>query len=102
MRISNRFLYSTVMNNIRANLEELEKYHFQLTSGKKVRYPSDDPVATVDTMRQRTYIDRIEQFDRNITDGLHWMGHTDNVLQQVVDNLHRVRELAIQGGVGNI
>ncbi|MDI6703159.1 MAG: flagellar hook-associated protein FlgL [bacterium] len=97
MRISNRYLYSTVMNNIETNLEELEKCHFQLSSGKKVKYPSSDPIATVDSMRQRTYIDRIEQFDRNIDNGIHWMEHTDNVLQQVCDNLHRVRELAIQG-----
>lgn len=96
-RISNTMLSDTLLNNLRWNTQKMEEYHYQLSSGKSFRYPSDDPIATSESMRLKTYIYQNEQYDKNIDDARNWMQMTDDLLSQLDEKLRRARELGLQG-----
>jgi flagellar hook-associated protein 3 FlgL len=97
LRVSNRTLSDTVIANLRRNLQKVEKLHYQLSSGKKVRIPSDDPIATLEAMRAKTLVSQCEQFERNIEDGTIWINTSDRILNDLGNIFHRVRALTIQG-----
>lgn len=97
LRVSNRTLSDTVMSNLRRNLQSMEKLHYQLSSGKRVRIPSDDPIATLTSMRAKTLISECEQYERNINDGKIWVNTTDRTLDDMGNMFHRLRALTVQG-----
>lgn len=88
-------------HNLIFNLERsnrtMEKYQEQVSTGKKVSRPSDDPITAVRSMYYRSTLNDIEQFKRNADEGLSWMTTTDEALGEVTSVLQRVRELTIQG-----
>lgn len=75
----------------------MEKLQEQVSSGKKVNKPSDDPVTAVRGMHYRSSLNEIEQYKRNADEGLSWMSTTDEALSEVTSVLQRVRELTVQG-----
>jgi flagellar hook-associated protein 3 FlgL len=73
------------------------KLQQQLTSGKQISTASDSPTGTNKAMLVRQDQHAALQHSRNITDGQSWLAETDSRLQSVVEHVHRVRALAIQG-----
>ncbi len=78
----------------------MDKYQDQLSTGKKINRPSDDPVAASRGMFYRSTVTEIEQYKRNADEGLSWIEITDESLDQVNSAIHRVRELTVQGSNG--
>lgn len=72
----------------------------QLSTGKKVNRPSDDPVVAMKGMNYRTQVEDIEQYQRNITEVNTWMDNSDAALDEATQALQRLRELAVQGSNG--
>lgn len=72
----------------------------QLSTGKKINRPSDDPVIAMKGMDYRTQVNQIEQFERNIGEVHNWMDNSDSALDKVQKGLERLRELAVQGANG--
>lgn len=75
----------------------MEKYQNQLSSGKKITKPSDDPVTVVRGMVYRSSLNDIDQYKRNAADGTSWLTTTDDALNEVTSVVQRVRELTVQG-----
>lgn len=73
------------------------KLQEQLTSGKKVNRPSDDPVAVMKGMGYRMQVDKVHQFQRNIGEAHNWLDNTDDALDKVGSALHRANELVVNG-----
>lgn len=93
MRITNKTLVNTFLNNINNNLTNMKKYQDQMTSGKEIRKPSDDPFGATRSMELNTAINRNEQYLRNIDDSIGWLDTTDTALGQINDSLQRIRVL---------
>lgn len=96
-RITYTMMTDTLLHNLRLNLRQLEGYHYQLSSGKRFRFPSEDPIANANAMRLKTYLTQNEQYERNIDDAISWMQITDDILSQLDEKLRRARVLGIQG-----
>lgn len=96
-RITNTMMSDTLLNNLRRHSGKMEEYHYQLSSGKRFRYPSEDPIATTESMRLKTYIYQNEQYERNIDDATSWMQTTDDILGHLDEKLRRARILGLQG-----
>lgn len=75
----------------------MEKYQEQFSSGKKINKPSDDPVTAVRGMVYRSALNDIDQYKRNIGDGVSWMEATDEALDEVTSVIQRIREITVQG-----
>lgn len=95
MRITTFMLFNQFSNSLTKNLSQLAKVQQQLSSGKRLTKPSDDIIATRGTMAYRVSLNEIEQFNRNIDEGISTLGNTENQLRSTNDLINRARELAV-------
>jgi flagellar hook-associated protein 3 FlgL len=100
-RITPRSVQQTAIDNLTANLSRMATLQEQLASGKSLNRPSDSPIQTVEAMQYRSEIRRNDQFQRNASDGLNWLGMADNTLTSMLSTVGRVRELTLQGMNGS-
>lgn len=102
MRITNKTLTSSYLRNLNRNLAQLEEYHNQLSSGKAVSKPSDDPMLVSKIMSLRDNIKGNEQYNKNINDSIGWVETQDTALSDVSGTLNRIRDLMIYGANGSL
>ena len=98
MRVTNRMLSNNYLRDMRTNLYNMSKVQTQLTTGKEISKPSDNPFKVARSMQLYTDIASNKQYNENIKDTLNWLDSTDTALGQVNDSLQRVRELMISAG----
>lgn len=101
MRVTQGMMISTTLSNIANNQARLQELQDQITSGRKVRKPSDDPVAASRALAASASIEQTAQYRRNLQSSSTWLKATDTALQQVTDVLQRARELAVSGANQN-
>src|SRR4051812_22055963 len=97
MRVTNSMMSDTVLKNLQGNLATLEKLQGQLTSGKRLNQPSDDPPAVEAALNYHATIAAGEQYLRNMDSSTGWLQATDATLTSATGALQRARELAVQG-----
>lgn len=98
MRVTNKMLSNGFLADMRTNLQYMQKLQQQMTSGKEIRKPSDDPFKVARAMQLHTDINTNKQYNENISDTINWLDTTDTALGQVGDVIQRVRELLISAG----
>lgn len=96
-RINQNMLNQNMLSNLQKSYEAMDKYQNQLSSGKKISKPSDDPVVAVRGMYYQTSLNEIDQFKKNSNEAQSWLQTTDDATSQITDVLQRVRELTVQG-----
>lgn len=96
MRVTQNAVTTSMLAGLQANKAELSRLQLQLSSGRQLSKPSDDPVGTDQAMQYRTEIARANQYQRNGNDGLAWLGTADGALQSGVAILNRLRVLTTQ------
>ncbi len=97
-RISTAQISNAVGRNIQANYVKLYKLQEQLSTGRRLNRPSDDPVEMKNNLELKARQEQISQHHRNIENGLSWLNMTQDTLTNMNDIIQRLRELAIQGG----
>jgi flagellar hook-associated protein 3 FlgL len=86
------------MQDLLANkYRDLTKVQEQLSTGKRLSRPSDNPVDIANDLKLRTTTALITQNGKNISDGINFMQITDTAMQSMNPVMQRLRELAIQG-----
>ena len=96
MRVST---YSTFLNGIRAiqNLQSsLDATQRQISSGRRIQTPSDDPIAASRALKLREILSRLGQFDRNAGNARNRLSQEEITLKSIGDIVQRVRELVLQ------
>jgi flagellar hook-associated protein 3 FlgL len=96
MRITQRAVTLTALQGLNGNLNAVNKLQQQLTSGTTISRPSDSPTGTNTSMLTRADMAGVEQQSRNITDGTAVLNATDAALQDMLRQVHRVRDLTVQ------
>lgn len=100
MRVTQSMLSNNMLRNLSKSYTSMNKYMDQLTTGKKINRPSDDPVIAMKGMRYRTEVGNVEQFQRNITEMHTWMDTSDDTLDETTQILNRLRDLTVQAANG--
>ena len=95
-RITQRAVAARTTSNLQYALSKMATTQDQLSSGRLIRRPSDDPVGTVSALRFRSGIRQTEQFARNADDALGWLGAADRTLTGTLDYTRRARDLSVQ------
>jgi flagellar hook-associated protein 3 FlgL len=96
MRITQRAVTMNGLSGLTNNLAALNKLQNQLTAGTTISKPSDSPTGTNTSMITRKAIASTDQYGRNISDGTTFLDATDSALQDMLDQVHRVRDLTVQ------
>jgi flagellar hook-associated protein 3 FlgL len=96
MRVTQRAVTQTSLQGLYGNLNAVNKLQQQLSSGKAISMPSDDPTGTNKALLTRQALAGNAQQARNITDGQSTLATTDSTLQTMVSQVQRVRDLTVQ------
>ena len=96
MRITQRALALNSLRGLNSNLAAVNKLQGQMTSGKTISKPSDDPTGTNTSLITRQSIAGNAQQARNIADGKTFLDASDSALQNMLDQVRRVRDLTVQ------
>lgn len=99
-RVTNGMLAANYLTNMNRNLRNMQMLQSQLSSGKEINKPSDDPYKASRTMQLYTEIDANKQFNENIKDITNWLDTTDTALNQAGNVFGRVRTLLMTAGNG--
>lgn len=102
LRISQRMMSEMMLRDLTKNMSSLSEINAQLSSGKRVLRPSDDPFATHKAIYYRVDMNAVGQYRKNIDGMKAWLGLSDSTLTSVVNTLQDVRELVIQGANGTL
>ena len=82
-----------LMQRLQSALDHTQR---QISTGRRILTPSDDPIASARAVDVRESIARLEQFDRNANIATNRLAQEEVALQAVTDVLQRVRELGLQ------
>ncbi|MCZ0754412.1 flagellar hook-associated protein FlgL [Anoxybacillus sp. J5B_2022] len=102
MRVTQLMLTNNSLRNVSKSYDRLGVYQEQLSTGKKIQRPSDDPVVAMKGMYYRTSLTEIEQYQRNLSEVYTWMDNSESALDHTTQVLQRVRELVVQGKNGTL
>jgi flagellar hook-associated protein 3 FlgL len=100
MRISTGQLYDRSIQAVLDNQADLSDIQQQLSSGKKLLRPSDDPVGAAQVIRLTEEIDLIAQYKKNSNLLTNSLEQEETVLSSVNNAINRARVLMIQSGNG--
>lgn len=74
----------------------------QLSTGKRVSDPSDDPVGVALALNLRDDVESVRAWRQNVEDSKSWLSATDDALNNYQDVVQRAHELAVQGSNGTL
>ena len=98
MRVTNQMMSTTYLKDLNKNLNNLNTLNKQLTTGKEISKPSDNPFKTARIMQMYSDISANKQYNENIKYTINWLDTTDVALEQIGNSAQRIRELMVSAG----
>ncbi|MFV8570786.1 flagellar hook-associated protein FlgL [Marinobacter sp. SBS5] len=98
VRISSQQIFSGGINRMQDVNSDLVKTQQQISTGKKVNKPSDDPVAAARILKLDQDLSRVETYQRNSDLANNRLKQEESALASAIDIIQRVRELTVQAG----
>lgn len=96
-RISSAMTNGDIQANLRRQEYLLNKANNQLSSQTRITNLRDDPIAAGHLVRYQSYAARVNQFEKNSQALSEKLTVAEGYMNQSVDIMQRVRELAVQG-----
>jgi flagellar hook-associated protein 3 FlgL len=97
MRVSTAYFTQRGLSSILEQQKRLSDIQQQVSSGKRILRPSDDPTGAAQILRLEQAISVTNQHQRNAENALNRLTLEESTLDSVQDSLIRIREIAIQG-----
>ncbi|MGM0769826.1 MAG: flagellar hook-associated protein FlgL [Pseudomonadota bacterium] len=102
IRISSQQVFSGGINRIQDLNSGLNKTSEQVSTGKRVNRPSDDPVAAARILKLDQELGRVDTYQRNAELADNRLQQEESTLGSAIDVIQRVRELTVQAGSGSL
>ncbi len=96
-RISTRTMTDQSISSMLEQQARMSKTQLQLSTGKRIVTPSDDPTGSVRVVDLKSAIGRVEQYQVNADRASSRLEQEESVLFGVTNLLQRVRVLGVQG-----
>ncbi|MFT6261651.1 MAG: flagellar hook-associated protein 3 FlgL [Bermanella sp.] len=102
MRISTMQQFNTGVRQLLNNQASTLNTQQQISTGRRVLTPSDDPVASTRILQLQQDISLREQYKGNVTGATNRLNLEEATLSGVTDNIARIRELTVNAGNGSM
>ena len=102
MRVSNDTLRNVFLNALEVAQRRIVDTQQQVSTGRRVNTPSDDPVAAARIAGLDASLKRLDQYRANATIACNQLGLEEESLATAIDNLQRVTELAVQANTDTL
>ncbi len=95
MRISTNHLLNNMMKGVGNQLSRMNELSQDITTGKRVRAPSDDPVAASRGLALRALRSGLQQHKNNVADSRDWLLATETALMNLNDLFEQANTLVL-------
>ena len=102
MRISTLQSFNKGLNSIMDNQSQVSKTQQQVSTGRRVLTPADDPIAATKILQLQQDSALREQFGKNMTGAKGRLALEETQMAGITENLDRLKELTIQAGGGGV
>ena len=102
MRISTLQTYNNGLNSILKAQEAVNMTQQQVSSGRRVLTPADDPIASTKILQLQQDLAQREQYESNMVAAENRLTLEEVTLSSITDALTRVQELTVNAGSGSL
>ncbi len=95
MRVTMPLKYDRTVSNMNRLNSQLSQLSAQVTTGKRISKPADDPLGWARSMSIKSGLQDISRFQSNIDYAVHWNRATDNALSQLTELFISANETAV-------
>lgn len=95
MRVTNGMISGQTVFNMRRSLARFLDLENNMSTGRRINTPSDDPTGTVRDLDYRTQLSNITQFRKNISVAQSWTQNYDSITAQIKDYVSSAKEIAV-------
>jgi flagellar hook-associated protein 3 FlgL len=99
-RITPQMVRGSLLNEITASLSSMERTSSELSSGKTILEPSDNPYGASRVIDLQSQLAGLTSYESNVKDGIAWQNTASSALQGISTAVERVRELLLQAANG--
>jgi flagellar hook-associated protein 3 FlgL len=99
-RITNQMAAQTTLAGIESALDRLDTTQQELSSGKSINQPSDNPSGTALALQLNNDLSNLTSYNNNVTDGTGWTTAQTSALSDVTNAVQRVQELVQEAANG--
>jgi flagellar hook-associated protein 3 FlgL len=90
----------TLLGNMNNALSGLERTSSELSSGKRIQEPSDNPYGASRVVELQSQLDGLSSYATNVQEGTSWENTATGAMSSIGQVLQRVRELVVQAANG--
>ena len=101
-RITSSMTTRSVLSDLNRIAAQQDLTRRQMSSGKAITKPSDDPYGAARAMSLRTDLAGVKQHQRNVEEAQSWMSATSTTLSSITDLAQKARELTVQGATDTL
>lgn len=98
MRVSTSQIYNIANIGMAKAQSAVTRTDEQISSGKRILSPADDPVAATTILQLTQELGRVEQYGKNITIAENNLNLEEVSLGSVVNLIHRMKEISVAAG----
>jgi len=99
-RISSGMTNNDIQNNLRLQESRLNHVNNQISSQQRLQSLREDPLAAGHLVRYQSYLGRVQNFEKNVQVLTDRFALTEGYMDQSLEIMHRIRELAVTGATG--
>ena len=102
MRIATLQSFNSGLNAILDAQSAVNKTQQQVSSGRRVLTPADDPIASTKILQLQQDLAQRDQYERNMTAAENRLNLEEATLSSVTESLTRLQELTVNAGSGSL
>jgi flagellar hook-associated protein 3 FlgL len=101
-RITDQMVRDATLSGINSSLQSLTRSSEELSSGRKILEPSDNPYGASRVINLDDQLEGLGAYASNVQDGVAWTQAAGSAMANVGDVLQRVREMLVQASNGTL
>ena len=102
MRITQNMLNQSMLQNVNTSYQGLAKLQNEVSSGKKINRPSDDPYGVGKAMGYNTKLSEIQTFQGNATDAKNTLNATDDAISNANNLFNSLKGLVVEASTDTL
>jgi flagellar hook-associated protein 3 FlgL len=99
-RITNQMSAQMTLAGIETSLDRLDTTQQELSTGKSINQPSDNPSGTALALQLNTQLSNMTGYSNNVTDGTGWTTAQSSALSDITNCVQRIQELTTEAANG--
>jgi flagellar hook-associated protein 3 FlgL len=101
-RVTTQMTSQNLLANINSSLDRIDTTQQELSTGKKINQPSDNPYGTSLALQLTNELGGLNDYANNVSDGTGWTQAGTAALTDITNAVQRIRELTVGAANGTL